>query len=255
MAITDNLLAYWKLDEASGNPQDISGNGKHLTNVNTATFGTGKINNGTILNGVDQIHTIADTTLANLGDAFTVSCWFKANTLSAGQHRPIHASTSDSSVGSPYSIWLELASIKFETYAPTGGYSALQSSVSLSLNTWYHCVMVKESISSRKIYVNTTMNQSTTTRSGTPTKLTGVTLGCRDTGSSGKSGYFDGIIDEVGIWNRALTATEVSFLYNSGNGFSYPFSLNKSINGLAYESFKGSNGLVKASLKSINGVA
>lgn len=35
-------------------------------------------------------------------------------------------------------------------------------------------------------------------------------------------GYFQGQIDEVGVWKRALTAEEVSILYNSGNGFTYP---------------------------------
>jgi len=38
------------------------------------------------------------------------------------------------------------------------------------------------------------------------------------------SNYWTGSLDEVGIWNRALTDTEVSQLYNSGSGRSYPFS-------------------------------
>jgi len=32
---------------------------------------------------------------------------------------------------------------------------------------------------------------------------------------------FDGLLDEVGIWDKALTSTEVSDLYNSGNGLPY----------------------------------
>jgi hypothetical protein len=34
---------------------------------------------------------------------------------------------------------------------------------------------------------------------------------------------FDGLIDEVGIWNRSLTSDEINQLYNNGNGKSYPF--------------------------------
>lgn len=34
---------------------------------------------------------------------------------------------------------------------------------------------------------------------------------------------FTGSMDEVGIWNRALTSTEISQLYNSGTGLTYPF--------------------------------
>ncbi|GAH87542.1 unnamed protein product, partial [marine sediment metagenome] len=35
--------------------------------------------------------------------------------------------------------------------------------------------------------------------------------------------YVDATIDEVGIWNRSLTAEEISDLYNEGNGLAYPF--------------------------------
>jgi len=36
--------------------------------------------------------------------------------------------------------------------------------------------------------------------------------------------YFDGLIDEVGVWDRALSQTEVETLYNDGDGCVYPFS-------------------------------
>ena len=34
----------------------------------------------------------------------------------------------------------------------------------------------------------------------------------------------DGIIDEFGVWNSALDATDIATLYNSGSGRSYPFT-------------------------------
>ncbi len=33
----------------------------------------------------------------------------------------------------------------------------------------------------------------------------------------------DGIVDEVGLWSRALTIAEVTALYNAGAGLAYPF--------------------------------
>jgi len=35
--------------------------------------------------------------------------------------------------------------------------------------------------------------------------------------------FFSGQIDAVGIWNRVLTPTEITELYNSGNGKQYPY--------------------------------
>ena len=45
MALTDNLVSYWKLDESSGNAADSVGSNT-LTNTNTVTYSAGKINNG-----------------------------------------------------------------------------------------------------------------------------------------------------------------------------------------------------------------
>ena len=45
MALTDNLLGWWKLDESSGNAADATGGGYTLTNVNSTPFVTGKIGN------------------------------------------------------------------------------------------------------------------------------------------------------------------------------------------------------------------
>jgi hypothetical protein len=36
--------------------------------------------------------------------------------------------------------------------------------------------------------------------------------------------WSNGSLDEIGIWNRALTTGEISTLYNSGSGKGYPFS-------------------------------
>jgi hypothetical protein len=57
MALTDNLLEYFKFDESSG---DATGSVASLSAVNTSvTYGTGKINNGAIYNG-SAYHTITD---------------------------------------------------------------------------------------------------------------------------------------------------------------------------------------------------
>ena len=39
------------------------------------------------------------------------------------------------------------------------------------------------------------------------------------------SWFMDGILDEVGIWDVALSADDISDLYNSGSGLAYPFTV------------------------------
>jgi len=66
---------------------------------------------------------------------------------------------------------------------------------------------------------------SDTSPSGTPIQsYSEIIFGAEDD-DSGVGQFFKGIIDEVGIWNRALTSTEISELYNSGNGLQYPFGI------------------------------
>lgn len=45
MALNTNILASWKFDESSGNATDSSGNGKTLTNTNSISYVSGKVNN------------------------------------------------------------------------------------------------------------------------------------------------------------------------------------------------------------------
>jgi hypothetical protein len=46
-------------------------------------------------------------------------------------------------------------------------------------------------------------------------------IGARRT--SDNQAPFDGLIDEVGIWSRVLTAAEIAILYNGGSGITFPF--------------------------------
>src|SRR5262245_62023817 len=79
MALTDNIVAYWTLDEASGTRNDSVGS-NHLTDVNSTPSGTGKINNGADFNGSNQ-HLDGANPCASRG-AFSVSAWLKNDTLS-----------------------------------------------------------------------------------------------------------------------------------------------------------------------------
>jgi hypothetical protein len=67
-----------------------------------------------------------------------------------------------------------------------------------------------------KLYINNVLIGSISCPG--PASVTNLVLG------NITSYYLNGKIDEVGIWNDALTATEVNSLYNGGLGLSYPFS-------------------------------
>ncbi len=81
MALTDNLVAYWKLDEASGNAADATGNGFTLTNTNTVGFAAALINNGADYGTANTNKYLRlSNDLGITGGDITISTWVKMRT-------------------------------------------------------------------------------------------------------------------------------------------------------------------------------
>ena len=106
--------------------------------------------------------------------------------------------------------------------------SALSSGITPSTNVWYHIVLTFAS-SVTKLYVNGS-NVATTSTSGYTTNQTNQYVGIGDKAQTEDDEPFDGQIDEFAFWNEALTASEITALYNSGNG------LNAYVNSTDYTS-------------------
>jgi hypothetical protein len=87
-----------------------------------------------------------------------------------------------------------------------------------SLNTWYHFVIVADvPMDDYKVYVNGKDEAGTKSWdviSSLYVSTAPLRIGNRDV--SGNESYFDGFIDEVRIYNRALSAEEIRYHYNRG---------------------------------------
>lgn len=91
---------------------------------------------------------------------------------------------------------------------------------SISANTWHHLVFVFPTTTTAYLYVdNVSIGQANYYSSPVVPSFVSPAVGSR----SG-SVYFDGDIDEFGIWTRELNTTEISELYNSGAGYN-PFAV------------------------------
>ena len=87
------------------------------------------------------------------------------------------------------------------------------------VNQWYHIVGVSDSDNNTTLYVNgSQVSQVTSTT--IPSSIYKLSFGSAYKNGSYWEHYFDGQIDEVAIWNDALSAMEVAALYNSGSPIS-----------------------------------
>lgn len=206
--LSTNLSAYWKLDETSGTRID-SKNGFDLTDNGSVGFSVGKINNGTEFNN----NYLSGTINNEFSSGFSISSWFKLNTVPTTIY--VHIAGENNYYTEQvfrYGFQLENGTIRFYTseitiYGPT-----------ISEDQWYH-VVASVSNTEASFYVDGIMVGSVTTNNvvGNYNPLIPFTLGALQ----GYNEAFNGIIDEVGIWNRALTDAEVTRLYNNGNGLPY----------------------------------
>lgn len=214
-SLLTDLVSYWKLDESSGNAADSVGSNTG-TNSNV-TYAAAKINNGGVFNGSSAELNIG-TTSSLKTSSFSISTWINGDTFATNGRfifcNQIHGNYYgwNLNIGTDSKVYLSLQS--------SAATKHIGSVATLSTGMWYHLVATYDGTTG-KIYINGTENKS---------EASGLTLayeagaevmiGNRD-GST--VNWFDGIIDEVGIWSRALSSTEVTELYNSGNGKQYPF--------------------------------
>lgn len=261
MALTDNLVSYWKLDETSGTRNDSHGT-NHLTDNNTVLYGTGKQGNCADFERTNSEYlSIADASQTGLEmtTAFSTSLWMNMESSApVDNNMGLMSKTGRVSGGwmlgyrnypsGNDNIYLEVWNGGSVTYAYTGD-------LNLSTATWYHIVTTFSS-GTFKLYINGV--DTTWTKVGSDTTATdgNAVFNLGKLSTDGAS-CFDGLLDEVGIWSRALSSTEVADLYNSGSGLAYPFSTTsiKTINGLSLASVKTVNGLAIASVKTVNGLA
>ena len=229
-ALIDNLVSYWKLDESSGNAADSHGSNT-LTNTGVV-FSAGKINNGADFElgdapgSYDRL-TITDASQSGLditGD-IALSAWVKPES-EPGNSIQYHIAGKWFTTNSRSYIFRyeKVSGVLYLTFTPSpDGADAenLRVLVDLGTGTWKHIVMSwKASTKTLTVYVN---GASVGTAVGSFNSIFSSTSIFYIGGESVGQNIFDGMIDEVGIWSRELTSTEVTSLYNGGSGCQYAF--------------------------------
>jgi hypothetical protein len=207
-SLLNGLVTYWKLDNLTWADSVGSAN---LAN-NGVTVGTPKLGAGSAeFDGTNYLSLVSNPAV-QMGDIdFTITCWALLDTLTSSV-----AIVSKGNVTDEYWLGFSGAATNFRFYVNN---NALTATAPVSASTWYFLTAWHEA-AANTIYLQV--------NNGTPVSLTTSstpTIGTTDfnIGADPIPRLFDGRIDEVGIWKRVLTLSEISDLYNSGSGLSYPF--------------------------------
>jgi len=210
---TRGLVAYWSFDEGSGNiAYDASGNGNHGTLTNGPKWTQGKIGGALSFDGVDDYVEVPHSSSLMPISSISISFWMKKlKDPLRGWVGLFYKRGSENSGYNGYSVLLQTdGSIRWEF--PGVANAVVDSSV-LANNTWYYIVAVYDG-SSMKIFINGSLNNSRAVSGNIIPTVANLIIGTRDA-------YFNGLIDEVRIYNRALSPEEIRFHYSRGGPVAY----------------------------------
>lgn len=224
-ALDDSLEACWTMDETSGTRADSSANGNDLSDNNTVGSAAGKVDtaadferdNSEYLSITDANQTGLDIT----GD-MSVVFWFDAD--NAQDDATVFSKFTASDRSYIYRIYTSrstddiCAVIGDGDGDGTSSFGGCAAGDNVDTSGFYFVTMVYDASAGEvEYFLDAT---SIETDSGFPTSIWDsgeeVEVGAR----SGGAEEFDGLVDELGIWSRKLTSSEITSIYNSGNGTS-----------------------------------
>jgi len=194
---TNGLVLHYKMDEASwsgvaGEVRDSSGAGNHGTSYGGVLTNPGKFDRAGVFDGVNDY--VVPSPLVNNYTDFSISLWVYSYSQKACAFIDFPSSTIRFSVG------YNGAGLIFSKF--DGAYSGVRGNKVIS-GCWTHVVGISTS-GVLRVYVDTSV--------GTFSGYVGASATPR-VGGNGNGGYYNGQIDDVRIYNRALSSNEVSQLY------------------------------------------
>jgi hypothetical protein len=221
-ALTSSLVAFWKLDEFAGVRVDSVG-ASHLTDVNTVTQNPGKLGGAAQFTAANSEYlSVADNAALSMGNIeFTVCAWVLLDSKTAP--RTVCSKRIGGVSGGEFSLVYDNSADRFafSIFDSTTGINTATANTfgSPSTGTWYF-VVGKVEAGAVKISVNAGAFDSTAKTVTIPDSAAAFLIGAQQ---STPVFFWDGRIDAVGLWKRALTSAEVTELYNGGAGREYPF--------------------------------
>jgi hypothetical protein len=210
-SLTDGLVAYWNFDETSGETAIDSAGTNNGTLYGDATRVSGILNGGLRFSGNGYVNVPSSSSLNINGNAITISVWYKPSTSNVFTNSNSQMVCKWYDGESSYSLGYSSGSNQIWLAIDATNNANAYSSISVDIvNQWYHIVGVYDG-TQQIVYVDKI--------AGTPVANSGnidiTSRSLRISGYSSGSGYspLNGTIDDVRIYNRALSADEVAQLY------------------------------------------
>jgi hypothetical protein len=215
---SDSLVGYWGFD---GNANDASGNGNNGT-VNGATLTTdrnGNVNSAYSFDGVNDYIQGVSSNLPIGNSARSISAWISLPSINNDYINFIsswgYGDASQSSANKAFGFFSNLNTAIGIWQSFGASENNEQYSYNFQTNAIYHLVVTIDNNGFFKFYINSNLVYNNQIVGMATVENGGVFRFGRSThtNTDGWAGYFFGTLDDIGIWNRALTQEEITQLY------------------------------------------
>lgn len=196
---TTNLISHYMFFSPDRLIDSVGVN--DLTATGTPTYGAGEIDDAAILNGSTQWYKAGDVAAFELQDGSVEAIFFADDVTNEK-----YIVSKETSGFAGWDLRVQGGLLKFRI-GSGGAHFELTSAVSVS--TWYHAVATWDAGGLIKLYINGTEVDSDTGPASVAYGTEQFAIGLADYGGS-NIGPFDGQIDEVAVYGKILTSTEVT---------------------------------------------
>ncbi|MEK7566880.1 MAG: LamG domain-containing protein, partial [Patescibacteria group bacterium] len=219
-----SLVSWWSADIVSGAivPDINASNGNNGTIAGGVTAVSMEVGDAFQFDGSSGYISMGNPASLNFGTGpFSLEAWFNWNgALGTSAKNIIRKSNYGPGLGSGYWLRIGAGTLEFSVGATTQAEGQTIITTPVSAGVWRHVVAVKDSSGDVKLYVDgestgTILRQSpdTNSTSEVPFLIGAWSHG----GGAGASEFFNGQIDEIAVYNRALSASEARALFDSGS--------------------------------------
>jgi PKD repeat protein len=206
------LVGYWLFNEGSGSFTADAGPNEHDAMIMGATWGSGVEGHSLNFDGDDDFLEFFSSDF-DLQSTITICAWIRPSTIA---NYPRIAGKTHSSDDTPWVIWgLTINNnqrVLLELASPSGSRGYARSSSKIPTNEWTHVAGTYDGASA-KIYVNSRLEDTRSFNEALAINTEPFSIARSSYGAN----YFNGNIDEVRLYNRSLSSTEIYELYTLFN--------------------------------------
>lgn len=212
------LTSYWRMNDASGSTAVASAGATNIVLVGSPSLSqAGAIANDddTSIKFVRSSNQRGTASLALPTSAFSLEAWAMSTDKVNSYDCALASTWVSSSNGAMIycgQVGVPVTGFDLRFYKPSSVF--LNSNVQPANDVWFHVVCTWSAATGARIYVDGVEKNSTATTASPSTSTTFRVA----TYGSGMTGGFTGMIDEVAIYNVALSASDVLYHYNLGKG-------------------------------------